>query len=92
MFLRGLELDATGVLVDFGNVKEAVAVAVKQLDHTDLNGLPAFAVANPTTENLARFLFGELSAKLSDERYRIFRVRVSESPSTAVSYTEDMGS
>jgi len=73
-------------LVDFQVVKQAVREAMEALDHADLNALPAFQQANPTSENLAAFLYGELRRRLDHPRYRVWGVRVSESPGSSVLY------
>ncbi len=87
VFLRGRRLDATGMLCDFTLVKTALRAVMEQLDHRDLGELPAFARCNPTSENLARYLFGELAARLDSRRCRVHRVWVSESPGSAATYS-----
>ena len=66
VFLRGEKLDELGMLVDFSDVKQAVADVLKALDHGDLNAQPAFAAINPTSENIAHHLFNELSTRFAD--------------------------
>jgi len=89
VLLRGETLDALGLLVDFQVVKQAVREALAALDHADLNALDLFQNANPTSENLARFLYEDLQRRLNHPRYRVWGVRVSESPGTSVLYRED---
>ena len=89
IFIRGAELDAIGILVDFKAVKEAVQEVLTGLDHADLNRHPVFASQNPTSENIARHLFRELGRRLNTDRCRVSRVRVSESPSSSAAYWEE---
>ena len=89
VFVRGRELDATGMLVDFRLLKASVRELLKEIDHTDLNQSPAFKTVNPTSENIARFLFDRLSAGLDCAQYRISRVTVCETPDSTSSYWRD---
>jgi 6-pyruvoyltetrahydropterin/6-carboxytetrahydropterin synthase len=89
IFLKGPSLDLIGILVDFKVVKEAVQEVLSGLDHADLNQHPAFAVQNPTSENIARLLFEELGRRLNTEGSRVSKVRVSESPNSSATYWEE---
>jgi 6-pyruvoyltetrahydropterin/6-carboxytetrahydropterin synthase len=89
IFLKGLDLDSIGILVDFKVVKEAVQEVLGGLDHADLNQHPAFAVQNPTSENIARLLFEELGRRLNTQGSRVSKVRVSESPNSSATYWEE---
>ncbi|MFO7535663.1 MAG: 6-carboxytetrahydropterin synthase QueD [Kiritimatiellia bacterium] len=88
VILRGAELEETGFLVDFKDVKAAVREIMEKLDHADLNALESFRVVNPTSENLAAFIFRETAGRLNCARYRVYGVRVAESAGTCVLYTE----
>ena len=88
VFLRGTRTNRLGMLVDFKHVKEALHVVLKKLDHQNLNALPVFKKINPTSENIAKFVFDELAPKFHASIYRLNRVRVSETPGTAAYYYE----
>ncbi len=62
--LRSSKLNRLGLVVDFRDVKRILGGILDQLDHKYLNDLPPFAKANPTTENIAKFIFGELAKAL----------------------------
>jgi 6-pyruvoyltetrahydropterin/6-carboxytetrahydropterin synthase len=89
IFVRGAQLNGLGMLEDFRQIKNVVREVMGALDHGDLNTVPAFMQANPTSENVARYLYDELGTKLNCARYRIHRVKVCETPSTSASYGED---
>jgi len=84
--LRGARTNRLGMLVDFKCVKETLQVVLKKLDHRDLNSLPVFKKNNPTAENIARFVFGELAPAFKSSAYRLSGVRVSETPGTSAYY------
>ena len=52
-----------GIVVDFKDVKAKLEEVLKDLDHKDLNSLPYFKEVNPTSENIAKFIFDEFKKK-----------------------------
>lgn len=88
VFVRGERLNDIGILADFRHIKDAVKNILDKIDHSDLNTSDAFKEENPTSENIARFLYRELSAKLNCDTYKIHRVSVRETPGTGASYWE----
>ena len=89
VFLAGDKLDAAGLLQDFGAVKARTRDLLEEVDHKYLNELPAFAHQNPSSENLARFLFQRLAATLNRDGVRVSRVSVWESDTACASYFPD---
>jgi len=51
-----------GYLIDYGDIKVAAAPIIKQLDHYYLNDIEG--LANPTSEVLAKWLYGKLKPAL----------------------------
>jgi 6-pyruvoyltetrahydropterin/6-carboxytetrahydropterin synthase len=86
--LRGESLESNGILVDFGEVKAATREALEEVDHTYLNELPFFSQNNPSSENVARFLFEKLSAKLNTANRRLLSVSAWESTDACATYME----
>jgi 6-pyruvoyltetrahydropterin/6-carboxytetrahydropterin synthase len=82
VFLRGEKTNHLGILVDFKDIKAALNRVLKTLDHTNLNRLPQFRKNNPSSENVARWIYGQLTKKLP----QITRVSVSETPGSSASY------
>ena len=77
--IRARELDRTGLGYDFTEIKKTLAAALP--DHTLLNETFDF---NPTAENIARHLFGELK-----KAYPVTSVTVWESDDASATYSED---
>jgi 6-pyruvoyltetrahydropterin/6-carboxytetrahydropterin synthase len=88
VFLWGDRLDEAGLVKDFGVVKAKAREVLGELDHQYLNDLPAFREQNPSSENLARYLFERLAAALNDDNVRVNRVSVWESDNSCASYFE----
>ncbi len=86
VYLLGERLDEAGLLKDFGVVKARTNDILQEVDHKYLNELPAFSHQNPSSENLARYLFERLSAVLNDGGIRVSKVSVWESDTSCVSY------
>lgn len=90
IYARGRELDNIGLLVDFGELKDAADEVVQYLDHRNINELPPFDVElNPSAENLARYILERVSARVGDERVQIYKVRCFETPTSIATYQLD---
>jgi 6-pyruvoyltetrahydropterin/6-carboxytetrahydropterin synthase len=87
--VRCTKLDELGMALDFGALEGGVKEILQGLDHYHLNELPAFQGANPTAENLARFLYLELGRRLNSEMISVSRVKVSETKGVGAVYWEE---
>ena len=87
IYARGRELDNIGLLVDFGELKQAADEIVQYLDHRNINELPPFdEELNPSAENLARYILERVAARVGDERVRVYKVRCYETPTSVATY------
>jgi 6-pyruvoyltetrahydropterin/6-carboxytetrahydropterin synthase len=84
--LRGKSLQSNGILLDFGEVKTEVRAILEELDHKYLNELPFFTTNNPSSENITRYLFEKLSAKLDSGDTRVYSVTAWESEDACATY------
>ena len=62
--VRTETLDDLGMVADFREVRRLVHEIIDKLDHHFLNDIPPFDKLNPTTENIARFIFDGLAGVL----------------------------
>ena len=83
---RSEELDNLGMVMDFKELKGLINETLRGLDHRYLNELPAFKEANPTTENIARFLSKNIKEKINKREIRLYRVKVWENESSSVGF------
>jgi 6-pyruvoyltetrahydropterin/6-carboxytetrahydropterin synthase len=89
VFVRCRALNDIGIGIDFREVKRAIKESIDTLDHSCLNEHPAFERANPSSENIAKFLYKELGPRINSENAKISRVKVSETPKTGACYWEE---
>jgi 6-pyruvoyltetrahydropterin/6-carboxytetrahydropterin synthase len=87
--VRCRELDETGIGIDFRVVKDHVKAVLTGLDHYNINELPPFKEVNPSSENIARYLYGELSRSLNSDRVKVAKIGVSETVDTGAWYWEE---
>ncbi len=83
----GEKLNDEGLLLDFRQLKKWTNELLEELDHKYLNDLPFFKDMNPSSENIARFMFERLSEKTKTLHTPITRVTVWESEDARVSYS-----
>lgn len=89
VYIKGNKLDNLGMVKDFRDLKSVINEIVSELDHKDINELPQFRKKNPTSENLAVYLFERFSEKISDKNVKVSKVTVGESSKTEVSYWKE---
>jgi 6-pyruvoyltetrahydropterin/6-carboxytetrahydropterin synthase len=86
VFVTGKEVEENGILIDFKEVKKATERVIQELDHRFLNELEHFKSVNPSSENIARFIFDSLTQSLTDDRLTVSKVTAWESDSAGASY------
>ena len=89
--VAGNELDAGGMLVDFGELKGALRLVCKELDHTNLNDMPKF-LQNPSAERIAKHIADELQERLPElksGRAKLIAVDVFETDTSRARYIPD---
>lgn len=77
-------LDTLGMVVDFKVVKKKLKLFLSGLDHVLLNDLDFFKRENPTTENLAKYIYTNFSKEISPLQLK--KVEVFESDTSSVTY------
>ena len=87
--VRGRDLDESGVVLDFAEIKANTREVLAELDHRYLNDVPFFATHNPSSENIARYLFERLRERLNDQRVKVTRVSAWESEDACATYLEE---
>src|SRR5689334_25240149 len=85
--VEGGQLDPIGLLVDFVELKKVVHGVLDRMDHQWLNEFPPFDVLNPSAENMAKFIYDEVSAGLKTQGdTRITAVKLWETDTASATY------
>lgn len=87
--LQSEKLDQIGMAMDFGCIKSLLKEITDELDHAYLNELKAFTEMNPTSENLARYIYKRMAQALAGEAVTVCEVEICESGSSSVVYSHD---
>ncbi len=87
VILTGEKLNNAGLLIDFKEVKEATDGILEKFDHSFLNELPQFKDQNPSSENIAAYLFERLSSRLNNNQIKVAKVIAWESDFASASYS-----
>jgi len=81
-------LNEIGIVMDFKELKKLTEEVISQLDHSFLNKISPFTEINPSSENLARWIYQSLKNKLKGNPVNLYCVTVWESDSASASYME----
>ncbi len=84
--VEGDELNDIGLLMDFKVLKAHVNDVLEEFDHKYLNDHKWFIERNPSSENVARYLHEQVSARLDDPGLKVTYVRVWESENSVATY------
>jgi len=80
-----------GILIDFRLVKKWLKEILDEMDHQHLNQLPFFSKQNPSSENIAYYVYRKIEVKVKESGIRVIRAKVWESENAAVTYSEEKG-
>ena len=86
VIVSGEALNDIGLLVDFKILKKKLKEVLMPLDHVNLNEHPAFQEINPSTENLARYIYAQLKTHVAP--LKLNTVEVFESDTASIVYYE----
>jgi len=89
VYLAGRQLDAAGVLMDFGEIKTRLRGIIARLDHQFLNELPMFEGRQPSSERIAGYIAKELRKAVDTPGVRVSRVSAWESEDCCATYFVD---
>ncbi|HYQ48096.1 MAG TPA: 6-carboxytetrahydropterin synthase QueD [Thermodesulfovibrionales bacterium] len=81
-------LNTIDIAIDFHDLKRIAREVIAPLDHAYLNDLFPFTEKNPSSENIAKWIFDSLKKKITADKVRISAVTVWESDTASATYYE----
>ncbi len=81
------KLDDIGIAIDFHDLKSITHNVLELLDHKNLNDLDYFSYQNPSSENIARFVFNKINEQLPPY-VKLDEIEVIESEGCVITYFE----
>ena len=88
VYVTGDTLGEDGLLIDFRLIKKDTKKVLDELDHKFLNELEPFKKENPSSENIARYIYESISHTLNNDAIRISKVSAWESDTACATYME----
>lgn len=76
--LSARQLNKTAMVCDFKEVKQKLAKVLRPLDHAYLNKLPFFKKNNPTSEQIAEYIYHNLKKLIKGKAVSLSSVSVWE--------------
>jgi 6-pyruvoyltetrahydropterin/6-carboxytetrahydropterin synthase len=80
-------LNEEGLLIDFRVVKRWAGEVLDELDHTFLNDIEYFNTRNPSSEEIARYIYDRIDERARQRMVRLSRVTVWESENSCATYS-----
>jgi 6-pyruvoyltetrahydropterin/6-carboxytetrahydropterin synthase len=81
---QSAELDDIGMLMDFKYLRKKLNAVLETMDHKYLNKLAFFKRSNPTSENIAKYVYDQLKPRIP----LLNSVTVWENSTSAATYEE----
>jgi 6-pyruvoyltetrahydropterin/6-carboxytetrahydropterin synthase len=82
-------LNEIDLAMDFHDLKRIAGEVVSPLDHALLNDIFPFTEKNPSSENIAKWIYESIKKRINDDNIRVSAVTVWESDTASASYYED---
>lgn len=82
------KLNSLGIAIDFQELKKITSKVLEELDHKHLNDLEYFRKVNPSSEQIARYIFLRLKKLIANQKYRLVEVLVWETETSCAGYSE----
>ena len=81
-------LNELDIAIDFHDLRKLLNEIVEPLDHSYLNDIFPFTEKNPSSENIAKWIYDSMNKKLPYDDVQVSAVTVWESESASATYYE----
>ncbi|MCM8813517.1 MAG: 6-carboxytetrahydropterin synthase QueD [Candidatus Omnitrophica bacterium] len=82
------DLGSSEMVLDFKDAGKLLEEILEQFDHQYINETEYFSRVNPTSENIARYIYRNLAEKIKAQNCRVCRVSVWETQKNRATYYE----
>lgn len=89
VFVIAERLNEIDIAIDFHELKKLAGEVIAPLDHVFLNEIFPFTEKNPSSENIAKWIYDSLRKKLNNDNIHLSSVTVWESETSSATYFED---
>jgi len=89
VYVLSERLNNIDIAIDFRELKRRTEEIIAPLDHAFLNDIFPFTEKNPSSENIAKWIYDSLSKKVNDDNVILSAVTVWESDAASATYFED---
>jgi 6-pyruvoyltetrahydropterin/6-carboxytetrahydropterin synthase len=86
VLVSSLKLNSSGMVMDFGELKKITQTALEELDHKNISELDYFKDHNPSSEEIARYIFNKLKDQISAKDCQLEQIRVWETDTSCAVY------
>jgi len=89
IFVLAERLNEIDIAIDFHELKKLAEEVIMPLDHGFLNDIFPFTEKNPSSENIAKWIYDSLRKKLDNDDVNLSAVTVWESETASATYFEE---
>ncbi len=82
------KLNEIGLVIDFHELKKTTNEILSSLDHSVLNEIFPFTEINPSSENIAKWLYDSIKKKITNHNINVSSVTVWETETASATYYE----
>ncbi len=88
VYVLAERLNEIDIAIDFHDLKKITEEIVGQLDHSFLNDIFPFTEKNPSSENIAKWIYDSLRKRIDNDDISLSAVTVWESDTASATYFE----
>lgn len=89
VFVSADSLNQIDLAIDFHDLQAMVRETISSLDHAFLNEVFPFTEINPSSENIAKWVYDSIKKKVNKDNIAVSAVSVWESDTASATYYED---
>ncbi|MCL5674529.1 MAG: 6-carboxytetrahydropterin synthase QueD [Candidatus Omnitrophica bacterium] len=86
VFIEAERTDKSGLVIDFKLLKEKLDSITSEIDHCYINDIEYFHDHNPTSENIAEYIFERMKSSLENYALKLKKITVWENEKQSASY------